>query len=177
MIFCKSGAKFFIWSALTTALLVAPCAQATDDDSFAPGGTAIDHSSEQFDHLKVVMDLKARYLTDMSFGLNVANRVMAHPHTKLVVIIEGPQVAMFAKKNYLDHQGDIDSWVELANKGVQIEYCGNSVHGAKLTPSDMEGLSAKTPAVVNPGAYPTLAHYEQMGYELIIPSPQSKPAQ
>jgi intracellular sulfur oxidation DsrE/DsrF family protein len=163
---------------LASALLLAQApALASDDDSFAPGGTAIDHSTEQFHNLKVVMDLKAHYISDVSFGLMVAKRIMAHPGTKLIVVIEGPEVAMFAKKNYLDHQGAVDGWADLANKGIQVEFCGNSVHGAGLKPQDMDGLSESTPAVVNPGAYPTIAHYEQLGYALALPSPQDKPAQ
>lgn len=173
----KSSSVTMILSLASVLLLAQTPALASDDDSFAPGGTAIDHSTEQFHNLKVVMDLKARFASDISFGMTVAKRITAHPGAKLVVVIEGPEVAMFAKKNYLDHQGIIDGWAELANKGVHIEFCGNSVHGAGLTPQDMDGLSESTPAVVNPGAYPTIAHYEQLGYALALPSPQDKPAQ
>jgi|GEM_PF-5894548 len=76
---------------------------------------------------------------------------------------------MFAKKNYLDHQGIVDQWVDLANHGVQVEYCGNSVQGAHLTPADMEGLTEQNLAVVNPGAFPSIAHYESLGYALVVP--------
>ena len=173
----KISSVIMLLSLVSTLLLAQTPALAGDDDSFAPGGTAIDHSTEQFHDLKVVMDLKAHYASDVSFGLMVAKRVAAYPGTKLIVIVEGPKVAMFAKKNYLDYQGDVDEWADLANKGVQVEFCGNSVHGAGLKPQDMDGLSKSTPAVVNPGAYPTIAYYEQMGYALILPSPQDKPAQ
>lgn len=145
------------------------------DDSFAPGGTAVDQHAEQFHHLKIVMDLKARTPADLSFGATTAGRIMSHPDTHLVVIIEGPAVGVFAKKNYLDHQGTIDAWADLAKKGVRVEYCGNSVHGAGLQPSDMTGLDRNNPAVVNPGAYPSIANYEAEGYGLVIPMVLEKP--
>jgi intracellular sulfur oxidation DsrE/DsrF family protein len=150
-----------------TSLTVLP-AIASDDDGFAPGGTAIDHHTEQFSNLKIVMDLKAESPASANFGATVASRIMTHPGTQLTVIIEGPGITTFAKKNYLDHQGIVDNWVELAQKGVHIEYCGNSVRGAGLKPADMVGLSEKNPAVVNSGAYPSLAHYESLGYNPIV---------
>lgn len=140
-----------------------------DDSSFAPGGTAIDQHTQQFHNLKIVMDLKVKTIADVAFGAVTAGRIISHPGTKLVVIVEGPAVTAFAKKNYLDHQGTIDAWADLAQKGVKVEYCGNSVHGAGLLPLDMTGLSEKNPAVVNPGAYPTIANYESQGYGLVLP--------
>lgn len=175
MSFYKQSAKILLLGTFSSLLCISPVTHAGDDDSFAPGGTATDYSTEQFKDLKIVMDLKAHYASDVAFGMSVAKRIMAHPNAQLVVIIEGPSVAMFAKKNYLDHQGIVDGWAELANKGVHVEFCGNSVHGAGLTPQDMDGLSNGTPAVVNTGAYPTLAHFEKMGFAMVIPSPQEKP--
>jgi intracellular sulfur oxidation DsrE/DsrF family protein len=150
-----------------------------DDDSFAPGGTAIDHSKVYYKNLKIVMDLKAKDINAVKYATMVATRVLDHPGAKLAVVIEGPFVTVFAKKNYLDHQGIVDKWAALAGKGVQVEFCGNSIHSMGLKPSDMEGLDEKTPAVVNSGAYPTIAHYESLGYNLIIPiqmpeSPEKK---
>jgi len=139
------------------------------DESFAPCGTAIDRHTEKFHDLKIIMDLKAKDIATVQYSTMVASRIIEHPGTKLVVIIEGPFVSMFAKKNYLDHQGIVDQWVDLANHGVQVEYCGNSVQGAHLTPADMEGLTEQNPAVVNPGAFPSIAHYESLGYALVVP--------
>ncbi len=154
------------FSAISTSI----AAYAGDDDgSFAPGGTAVDQHTQQFHNLKVVMDLKVKSIDDVAFGAVTAGRIISHPGTKLVVIVEGPGVTAFAKKNYLDHQGTIDAWADLAQKGVKVEYCGNSVHGAGLSPADMTGLSEKNPAVVNPGAYPTIANYEAQGYGLVLP--------
>ncbi|MFA5172549.1 MAG: DsrE family protein [Sulfuriferula sp.] len=160
--------KLVLTLALAMTSLAALPAIAGEDDGFAPGGTAIDRHTEQFSNLKIVMDLKAESPASAGFGATVAARIMTHPGTQLVVIIEGPGISTFAKKNYLDHQGIVDNWVELAQKGVRIEFCGNSVRGAGLKPSDMIGLSEKNPAVVNSGAYPSLAHYESLGYNPIV---------
>lgn len=153
---------------------------AAGDDSFAPGGTAVDHSSVEFHNQKIVMDLKAMNMETVKYGLMVATRLQAVRGNKLVIVIQGPLVTIFAKKNYLDHQGIVDKFAALAKAGVHIEYCGNSVKVDGLKPSDMTGLDEKNPAVVNSGAYPTLAHYESKGYALIVPfqlpAPEHAPA-
>lgn len=161
--------KLILKLALLAFLGVAAFQANADDDSFAPGGTAIDHSKVHFRDLKIVMDLKAKDVDAVKYGTMVASRIIENPGMKLAVVIEGPFVSTFAKKNYLDHQGIIDKWAELAKKGVTVEFCGNSVHGMGLKPADMEGLDEKNPATVNSGAYPTIAHYESMGYNLIVP--------
>ena len=160
--------KTLVLAASLNALLPIGSASA-GDESFAPGGTAIDRHTEKFHDLKIIMDLKAKDVETVKYSTMVASRIIEHPGTKLVVIVEGPYVAMFAKKNYLDHQGIVDQWVDLANKGVQVEFCGNSVQSAHLVPADMEGLTEKNPAVVNSGAYPSIAHYESLGYALVVP--------
>ncbi len=170
----KKTLKALVLAASLNALLAAGQARA-EDDTFAPGGTAIDKHTEQYHDLKVIMDIKAKDVETVKYRTMVAPNIIEHPGAKLAVVIEGPSVAMFAKKNYLDHQGIVDQWVALANKGVKVEYCGSSVHGAHLSPSDMEGLTEKNPAVVNPGAYPAIAHYESQGYALVIPIPLSSP--
>ena len=162
--------KLILALTLATSMLAVLPARAEDDGSFAPGGTAIDRHTEKFTKLKIVMDLKAESSASVGFGAIVAARIMEHPGAKLIVIIEGPAITVFAKKNYLDHQGIVDNWVELAQRGVRIEYCGNSVRGAGLKPADMVGLSSKNPAVVNAGAYPTLAHYESQGFNPVVTS-------
>ena len=153
---------------LALSALTCSAAFAADDASFAPGGTAIDHHTEQFSGLKIVMDLKAATPASISFGAVVAGRIMQQPKAQIVVVVEGPAIGVFAKKNYIAHQGIVDTWVNLVKKGVKVEYCGNSVKGAGLKPSDMEGLSSMSPAVVNPGAYPTLAHYQTEGFKPIV---------
>lgn len=170
----KTILKALVLAASLNALLPASAALA-EDESFAPGGTAIDRHTEQYHDLKIIMDIKAKDVETVKYSTMVASNIIEHPGAKLAVVIEGPFVSMFAKKNYLDHQGIVDQWVALANKGVKVEYCGSSVHGAHLTPADMEGLTEKNPAVVNPGAYPAIAHYELQGYALVIPIPLSSP--
>ena len=172
----SNSTKLVLTILLAASVLSVLPARAEDDNSFAPGGTAIDHHTEKFTHLKIVMDLKANNPPSVGFGAIVASRIMEHPGAQLVVVIEGPGISLFAKKNYLAHQGIIDSWVSLVQKGVHVEYCGNSVHGAGLKPGDMIGLSTKNPAVVNPGAYPSIAHYESQGFNPVVTILPEKPA-
>ncbi len=154
---------------LGLALACGSAAQAADD-GFAPGGTAANHTQERYAGLKVVMDAKVSDPAELYFYAMVANRILEHPNAQLVIVVEGPGVTTFAKANYLDHQGIVDSFAELANKGVRIEYCGNSVAAAHLRPEDMAGLTEKNVAVVNPGAFPSIAHYEMLGYAPITPT-------
>lgn len=154
---------------IMAALMFTAVGARADDNAMYPGGTALDHHADKFSNLKIVMDIKARDVANLNFASVVARRILEHPGSKLVVIVEGPAITAFAKDNYLDHQGVIDNWVALAEKGVKVEYCGNSVKGANLKPEDMMGLTEKNPAVVNPGAFPSIAHYEKLGYQLVIP--------
>lgn len=171
----KTILKNLVLLASICALLPVLAARA-DDDSFAPGGTAIDRHTERFHDLKIIMDLKAKDVDSVKYGTMIASRLIENPGMQLAVIIEGPFVSVFAKKEYLDHQGIVDQWAELAKKGVHVEFCGNSMQTAGLKPADMEGLSEKNPAVVNAGAYPSIAHYESLGYALIVPLLMPAPA-
>lgn len=154
---------------LLAAFMLAAVGVRADDNALYPGGTALDRHTQKFKNLKIVMDIKARNIANLNFAAVVARRIMEHPGSKLVVVVEGPAITAFAKDNYLDHQGAIDNWVSLAEMGVKVEYCGNSVKGAGLKPEDMMGLTQKNPAAVNPGAFPSIAYYESLGYQLVIP--------
>ena len=133
-------------------------------NDFEPYGTAIDHSHIKYDGLKVVMDAGGSTPADTAFQAMVAERIMQMPHAKLIMVIQGPVIKLFSKQAYLEHQGLVERIAALRDKGVKIEFCGNSVHAAGLKPSDMIGIGT-----VVPGAYPALADAELHGYALIKP--------
>ncbi len=146
---------------LTVAVASAP---AFADNAFEPYGTAVDHSHIKYDGLKVVMDAGGSIPADTAFQAIVAERIMEMPHAKLIMVIQGPVIRLFSKKAYIHNQGLVERIAALKKKGVQIEFCNNSIHAAKLKPSDMIGIGT-----VVPGAYPALADAERHGYALIKP--------
>ncbi len=151
---------------LTAALLMVTAADtaAFAADDLEPYGTAVDHSQFKYNDLKIVMDAPGATPEDTAFQAMVAERIMEMPRAKLIVVIQGPMVKAFSKDGYVEHQGLVERFAALRDKGVQIEFCGNSLTAAKLKPSDMIGIGT-----VVPGAYPALADAERRGYALIKP--------
>ena len=156
----------YVLPLLGAALLTVAAASAPvhAKNAFEPYGTAIDHSHIKYDGLKVVMDAGGSTPADTAFQTMVAERIMQMPHAKLIMVIQGPVIRIFSKDEYIQHQGLVQRVAALRKKGVQIEFCGNSVRAAKLKPSDMIGIGT-----VVPGAYPALAEAERHGYALIKP--------
>ncbi|MHB8257385.1 MAG: DsrE family protein [Acidiferrobacterales bacterium] len=156
----------YVLPLLGAALLTAATASTPvyAENAFEPYGTAVDHSHIKYDGLKVVMDAGGSTPADTAFQTMVAERIMQMPHAKLIMVIQGPVIRIFSKDEYIQHQGLVQRVAALRKKGVQIEFCGNSVRAAKLKPSDMIGIGT-----VVPGAYPALAEAERHGYALIKP--------
>ncbi len=139
-------------------------APASAAGAFEPYGTAVDHSHHIYHGLKVVMDAGGATPADTAFQTMVAERLMQMPGTKLIMVIQGPVIRIFSKREYADHQGLVDRVAALRKKGVKIEFCGNSVQAVGLKPSDIIGIGT-----VVPGAYPAIANAERHGYALIKP--------
>ncbi|MHB8453823.1 MAG: DsrE family protein [Acidiferrobacterales bacterium] len=148
----------------TVLLVTTAAAPVFAANDLEPYGTAVDHSHIKYQGLKIVMDAGGATPADTEFQAMVAERIMQMPHAKLIMVIQGPMVKAFSKDAYVDHQGLVERIAALKEKGVQIEFCGNSVAAAKLKPSDMIGIGT-----VVPGAYPALADAERHGYALIKP--------
>ena len=158
---------------LVAAVVVAVPAFAAQ--ALEPYGTAVDHSHMKYHGLKVVMDAAGAVPADTNFQAMVAERIMEMPGAKLIMVIQGPMVRAFSKSAYVANQALVDRVAALREKGVKIEFCGNSVKAAKLKPSDIVGIGT-----VVPGAYPALADAERHGYALIKPMrvlpPMGRPA-
>ncbi len=160
----------------TVLLVTTAAAPVFAANDLEPYGTAVDHSHMKYQGLKIVMDAGGAIPADTEFQAMVAERIMQMPHAKLIMVIQGPMIKAFSKGAYVDQQGLVERIAALKEKGVQIEFCGNSVTAARLKPSDMIGIGT-----VVPGAYPALAEAERHGYALIKPIrlviPQASPAQ
>lgn len=134
------------------------------DDDLQPYGTAVNHINMKYDNLKIVMDAPGATPEDTAFQAMVAEKIMGMPNAKLIIVVQGPMVKLFSKGAYSAHQGLVQRYAALKDKGVQIEFCGNSLMAQKLKPVDMIGIGT-----VVPGAYPALADAERQGYALIKP--------
>lgn len=159
-----------------SAALLALASPVYAGDGLQPYGTATDHSHMKYENLKIVMDAPTAGPADSAFQAFVANKLMTMPHTKLIMVIQGPAIKLFSKDAYADHQGLVERYAALRDKGVQIEFCGNSLLAQKLKPSDMIGIGT-----VVPGAYPAIADAERRGYGMIkvlrvVPMPVPKQA-
>ncbi len=140
-------------------------------NGFEPFGTAIDHSHIKYYGLKVVIDAGGAIPADTAFQAMVAGRIMQMPHAKVIMVISGPVIRMFAKSAYIKHQALIDHLATLRKEGLKIEFCGNSVQAVGLKPSDMIGLGT-----VVPGAFPAIADAERHGYAMVKPTRLVPPA-
>lgn len=153
---------------LVTATATTPVLASND---LEPYGTAVDHSHIKYQGLKIVMDAGGTVPADTEFQAMVAERLMQMPHTRLIMVIQGPMIKAFSKDGFIDNQPLVERIAALKSRGVQIEFCGNSVAAAKLKPSDMVGIGT-----VVPGAYPAIADAERRGYALIKPMRLAPPA-
>lgn len=161
--------------ALTTAVLLliggTPLAHAQSAD--APFGSAkfMTYSdTDSVKQLKAVWDFN--FVDPKSVGVvfnNVGALIRATnefgPHEveplKVVVISHGPEVVVFAKKNYAKYKETVDRAASLTKQGVRFEICRNAAAAQGFKPEDLHGFVDVTPA----GPY-ALAYYQAKGYTM-----------
>jgi intracellular sulfur oxidation DsrE/DsrF family protein len=80
---------------------------------------------------------------------------------KVVVVTHGPELVVFAKKNYAKYKDIVDRAASLAQQGVRFEACRNAAAALGFSPEDLHGFVTVVPA----GPY-ALAYYQAKGYTL-----------
>ena len=80
---------------------------------------------------------------------------------KVVVVTHGPELVVFAKKNYGKYKDIVDRAASLAQQGVRFEACRNAAAAEGFGPEDLYGFVTVVPA----GPY-ALAYYQAKGYSL-----------
>ena len=79
----------------------------------------------------------------------------------VVVVTHGPELVIFAKKNYAKYKDIVDRAASLAQQGVRFEACRNAAAAQGFSPEDLHGFVTVVPA----GPY-ALAYYQAKGYSL-----------
>jgi intracellular sulfur oxidation DsrE/DsrF family protein len=166
--------SYKLWTAATIVIaalgLSAPVGAQTND---APHGTAIFSSYADIDkvkELKVVWDFNFSDPKAVGVVLNNLNALVKAtaefgPHEleplKIVIVSHGPELVIFAKKNYAKYKDIVDRAASFAKQGVKFEICRNAAAAQGFTPEDLHGFTTVVPA----GPY-ALAYWQAKGYSL-----------
>ena len=149
----------------------------------APYGTAKFSSYadiNQMTQLKSVWDFNFQDPKSVGFVFNnIAALLKATeeygPHEidpiKVVIVSHGPEVVLWAKKNYSKYKDIVDRAASFAQQGVRFEVCKNDAAALGFKPEDLDGFVTVIPA----GPY-ALTYWQNKGYAYIavgatIPTP------
>jgi len=80
---------------------------------------------------------------------------------KVVIVSHGPEVVVFARKNYEKYKDIVDRAASFAKQGVRFEVCRNASAAEGFAPEDLHGFVTVVPA--GPHA---LAYWQAKGYSL-----------
>jgi intracellular sulfur oxidation DsrE/DsrF family protein len=167
-------ADLFKKTALIVVIGFSSMAFAEDSNITAPYGTAKSSSYadiDQLKQLKVVWDFN--FQDPKSVGMvfnNVAALLKATaeygPHEidpiKVVIVSHGPEVVLWAKKNYSKYKDIVDRAASFAQQGVRFEVCKNDAAALGFKPEDLDGFVTVIPA----GPY-ALTYWQNKGYAYI----------
>ena len=155
---------------LGASAMSSPGAAQTAD---APYGTAKFAAYEDINdlkQLKVVWDFNFVDPKSVGFVLNLVGNLLTAatefgPHEidpiKVVIVSHGPEVVVFARKNYAKYKDIADRAAALAKLGVKFEICRNAARFLGFTAEDMHGFVTLVP----PAPY-ALAYWQAKGYTL-----------
>ena len=80
---------------------------------------------------------------------------------KIVVVSHGPELVVFAKKNYAKYKDIADRAASMAKQGIRFEICRNAATAQGFAPEDLHGFVDVVPA----GPY-ALAYWQAKGYTM-----------
>ena len=135
---------------------------------------------DQLKQLKVVWDFNFQDPKSVGVVLNNLNALLKAtqeygPHEidpiKVVIVSHGPEVVLWAKKNYSKYKKIVDRAASFAKQGVRFEVCKNDAAALGYKPEDLVGFVTVIPA----GPY-ALAYWQAKGYAYIavgatVPTP------
>lgn len=161
-------------TALIALLGMCGLAFADGGNPAAPYGSAKESSYadiDQLKQLKAVWDFNFQDPKTVGFVFNnVAALLKATeeygPHEldpiKVVIVSHGPEVVLWAKKNYSKYKDIVDRAASLAKQGVRFEICKNDAAALGFKAEDLDGFVTVIPA----GPY-ALTYWQNKGYALI----------
>ncbi|MDZ7595957.1 MAG: DsrE family protein [Thiobacillus sp.] len=106
---------------------------------------------------------------------SLMNPLQAAPYSyspedlSIVVVIHGTEIVTVAKKNEEKYQEAVDRMRYYADLGVSFKVCGQAAEDFGYALKDFQDFIE-----VVPNAITELAHWQQLGYALIIPQIMSK---
>ncbi|MDQ3261758.1 MAG: DsrE family protein [Pseudomonadota bacterium] len=121
--------------------------------------------------LKAVYDFYFPNPNSVPLVLSAINSLMAQtaefgPHDfdplKIVVVSHGPELVVFAKRNYAKYKETVDRAASLAQQGVRFEICRGAAAALNFVPEDFHGFTTVVPS----GPY-ALSYWQMKGYGLI----------
>ena len=80
---------------------------------------------------------------------------------KIVIVSHGPEIVLWAKKNYSKYKEIVDRAASMAKQGIRFEICRNAAAAQGFKPEDLHGFVTVVPA----GPY-ALAYWQAKGYSL-----------
>lgn len=80
---------------------------------------------------------------------------------KVVIVSHGPEIVVWAKKNYAKYKDIVDRAASMSKQGVQFEICRNAAAAQGFKPEDLHGFVSVVPA----GPY-ALAYWQAKGYTM-----------
>jgi intracellular sulfur oxidation DsrE/DsrF family protein len=80
---------------------------------------------------------------------------------KIVIVSHGPEIVVFARRNYAKYKEIVDRAASLAQQGIRFEICRNAAAAQGFAPEDLYGFTHVVPA----GPY-ALAYWQAKGYSL-----------
>ena len=147
-----------------------PAAAQTTDTPYGSAKFAAYPDVAELKQLKIVWDFN--FVDPKAVGI-VFNNVAAFmravseygPHEidpfKVVIVSHGPELVIFAKKNYEKYKDLVDRAANFAKQGVRFEICGVAARFQGFAPEDLHGFVTVVPA----GPY-ALAYWQTKGYTL-----------
>jgi intracellular sulfur oxidation DsrE/DsrF family protein len=165
--------KFSRASRLTLLCLLAANVHAAAQTADTPHGAAkFERYSDigEIKQLKMVWDFNFTDPKAVGTVFNYVNALMTAtsefgPHEldplKIVIVSHGPELVVFARKNY-EKYGDIaDRAAAFAKRGVRFEICVNAAKSLGFAAEDFHGFVTLVP----PAPY-ALAYWQSKGYAL-----------
>ena len=158
---------------LTLAACVAPSKSVAPAQS-TPYGTAKFSPYADIDEVKQLKAVYDFYFPDpnsvplvlSSIASLMAQTAEFGPHEfeplKIVVVSHGPELVVFAKRNYAKYKEVVDRAASLAQQGVKFEICRGAAASLNFAPEEFYGFTTVVPS----GPY-ALTYWQMKGYALI----------
>ncbi len=152
------------------AALATPALAQTADTPYGTAKFAAYPDIGEIKQLKMVWDFNFSDPKSVGFVFNYVNALLTAtsefgPHEidpiKVVIVSHGPEVVVFAKKNYAKYKDIADRAASFAKQGVRFEICRNAASFLGFAAEDFHGFVTLVP----PAPY-ALAYWQAKGYAL-----------